>query len=547
MEANQNTSDESATEYVQNGFTFSKAADCTNTIEQVREGGNFETERGDKIKLRYKSATTGYENITEITGRIVRFKRQGVTIVRDSDNREMTLKSHFGHTKTEWHSLDVRTEGRLVGVVEQDALNHGISLLRPNYEEVEVETDGGNDKPGEYDVQEETEYCYYTGEEGNYYVSKTGKATRHCTLCGYEGTLSHPVRRRPTIEAPKYHHCPNPDCDVRMHEGEHPEPEEPEEESDLVVLKQDEKGETVKIIETETRDGAEAICDAISCIGGYQSEIKNADEVTYSNMDKAVEEIANIEAVTDFAAGEKVIIVGVEGDVDEPPEKVVKAATQQGFKRDKGHTSDRILEYYGFDTYETNFVFATQAYDPLITDGGTQQTDEPRVTVNDPQTDEEATAPFKALDAQATDLWVVELHNGERYKFPNTFRVAVDGSASVTMVAGTTESFTVDDIARIEWYGDNSEMYGTEFPDREEEPDATLEAKDTRHGMIFTWSWSDGRVTVSSVENDEMCSLIDEARQRFSILEVQHNQLLGEVWMDGEYVDSVEWQGGASE
>lgn len=235
MEAN--TSQQNGTDFesVQDGYTLDKQASCRNTIAQCLDNDHTQTERGDVIKFSYRSSSTGYSDISTVTGRIVDCHAHIIRIVRDSDNREMTIRPVEGDKKTEWHALTVRTNGRMVGAIEEDSLgDDGIYFLRPDYDHVEVESDGRQDD-------------------------------------------------------------------------------------------------------------------------------------------------------------------------DTEPE-----------------------------------------HDDM---------DDPRIVVNDPSDPDEATDPFNAMDATARDLWVVELHNGQRFERPDTFRIAVDGSASVELNQECHHSFTVEDIARIEWHG----------------------------------------------------------------------------------------------
>lgn len=101
-----------------------------------------------------------------------------------------------------------------------------------------------------------------------------------------------------------------------------------------------------------------------------------------------------------------------------------------------------------------------EAWNELAVRGIVDDDTPPNVVVHDPEDHRAAIDPFIAADAIATDRWIVELHDGTIYEEPHIFRVATDNSAGVRfgpVGEDDAESFSVDDITRIEWYGPREE------------------------------------------------------------------------------------------
>lgn len=131
------------TEIVRDGFTLDKAAMSAGSMEQCANGkADLETEKGDKMAIEYLSASSGYTETTKVGGRVVRFHRNEVEMLRN-DGETMTVETgEFMDS-----ALTVRTNGRKVGTIQGDYDGTAIILLRENYKRVPVEDDDEEDDP----------------------------------------------------------------------------------------------------------------------------------------------------------------------------------------------------------------------------------------------------------------------------------------------------------------------------------------------------------------------------------------------------------------
>lgn len=162
------TQDETQTEIVRDGFTLDKAAMSAASLEShANDEHSTYTEKGDKMAIEFLSASSGYESTTVVEGRIVRFHRNKVEMLRN-DGATMTVET--GEFMSS--ALTVRTNGRKVGTIQGDYDGTGISLLRDNYEQVPVEEDDEDDDEEmvyeilfEGDCGTQTHYETYDDEE----------------------------------------------------------------------------------------------------------------------------------------------------------------------------------------------------------------------------------------------------------------------------------------------------------------------------------------------------------------------------------------------
>lgn len=77
---------------------------------------------------------------------------------------------------------------------------------------------------------------------------------------------------------------------------------------------------------------------------------------------------------------------------------------------------------------------------------------DPKLVVNNPESYEEATEPFTAYDATAYSLFAVEAKQA-RY-ITAKIRIGDDEIAGIKDVSGEEVSFRIEEIDRIEYYGD---------------------------------------------------------------------------------------------
>lgn len=76
------------------------------------------------------------------------------------------------------------------------------------------------------------------------------------------------------------------------------------------------------------------------------------------------------------------------------------------------------------------------------------------------------------------------------------------------------------------------------------EHDAVLrvfDASDRLGKKMIGWKWSDGRPTMSPDEHGEADRLIEEAENRIDLSDLDHGTVVARIGMDGETVESVEW------
>lgn len=72
--------------------------------------------------------------------------------------------------------------------------------------------------------------------------------------------------------------------------------------------------------------------------------------------------------------------------------------------------------------------------------------------------------------------------------------------------------------------------------------DAELRVKKTRVGTLITWSWTDGRRTISQKEHDVAERMTKKAEEEYNADELESDDVVARIWFDeDENVTKEEW------